>query len=54
VEVEVEGEEGKRIRVVGTVLGERAREMAHGSGVPAPRCEKGAEENWANYQGQGR
>ena len=56
-EVEVVGlEEGKnpRIRVEGTVVGEKAREQAHGDGVPAPWCKKGAEEIWAECQERDR
>jgi len=33
---EEEGGEEVRIRVEGTVVGERARELAHGAGVPDP------------------
>jgi len=37
-------EEELRARVVETVVGEEAREKAHGDGVPAPWCKEGAEE----------
>jgi len=45
-------EEGKdvRIRVEKTVVGEEARRLAHGAGVPDPWCEKGAKEFWSACQ----
>ena len=55
VEAVIEGKErNPRIRVEGTVVGEEARELAHGDGVPAPWCKKGAEEFWAECQERDR
>ena len=39
-------EEGERVRVVKTMVGEEARKKAHGDGVPAPWCEEEAEGFW--------
>ena len=47
-------EENPRIRVEGTVVGEKAREKANGDGVPAPWCKKGGEEFWAECQERDR
>ena len=44
------GSEGKKVRAKSTEVGERARRMAHGDGVPAPWCEEGAEEFSAECQ----
>jgi len=43
---EVGEEEGSRVRVVKTMVGEEARKKAHGDGVPAPWCEEEAEGFW--------
>jgi len=43
---EVGEEEGSRVRVVRTVIGEEARRKAHGDGVRAPWCEEEAESFW--------
>ena len=36
------------------MVGEKARRMAHGDGVPAPWCKEGAEEFWAECQERDR
>ena len=51
---EVETGEGKRFRVVGKLVGEKAREKAHGDGVPDTWCEEEAEEFWSECQGRDR
>jgi len=43
---EIGEEEGSRVRVVKTMVGEEAREKAHGDGVPVPWCEEEAESLW--------
>ena len=52
-EVEV-GEGEERVRVRRTLVGEEARRMAHGNGVPAEWCEEEAEEFGSECQGRGR
>jgi len=51
-----DSEEGEdvRNRVEETVVGEEARRLAHGAGVPDPWCERGAEEFVAECQGRKR
>ena len=49
VEDEEEGED-VRIRVEGMVVGEEARRLAHGAGVPDPWCKRGAKEFWSACQ----
>jgi len=49
VEDEEEGED-VRIRVESRVVGEEARRLAHGAGVPDPWCEREAEEFWSACQ----
>jgi len=43
---EIGEEEGSRVRVVKTMVGEEARKKAHGDGVPAPWCKEEAESFW--------
>ena len=55
VEAVVVGEEeNPRIKVEETRVGEEARRKAHGDGVPAPWCEVGEKEIWAECQGRDR
>jgi len=53
VEDDEEGED-VRIRVEDTVVGEEARRLAHGAGVPDPWCKRGAEEFVAECQDRER
>jgi len=51
---EVGEEEGSRVRVVKTMVGEEARRKAHGDGVPAPWCGEEAERFWSEAEERGR
>jgi len=51
---EVGEEEGSRVRVVKTIVGEEARKKAHGDGVPEPWCEEEAEGFWREAEEKGR
>jgi len=51
---EVGEEEGSRVRVVRTLVGEGARKKAHGDRVPAPWCEEEAEGFWREAEESGR
>ena len=57
-DVEVESEIGvedlPRQRVVGTLIGEKARDKAHGDGVPDPWCEEGAKKIQAAFSERDR
>jgi len=50
---EIGEEEGSRVRVVKTMVGEEARKKAHGNGVPAPWCEEEAEGFWREAEERG-
>jgi len=51
---EVGEEEGSRVRVVKSLVGEEARKKAHGDGVPAPWCGEEAERFWREAEERGR
>jgi len=51
---EVGEEEGARVRVVKTMVGEEARRKAHEDGVPAPWCSEEAERFWREAEGERR
>jgi len=51
---EVGEEEGSRVRVVKTLVGEEARKKVHGDGVPEPWCGEEAEGFWREAEESGR